>query len=136
MPAGNDTEISASVTRKVRLEDCASRWGNDGLDVLSTPAILGNMEQVCVDALQPHLEPGQMTVGVRVEMHHRAPTPLDDEVEYRVTVRTLAPRIEISFSVVDRAGTVVCSGTHQRAAIDAVAFKRKLAQLTSPISGN
>lgn len=136
MPVGNDAEISARVVRKVRVEECASCWGNDGLDVLSTPAILGNMEQVCVDTLQPYLEPGQMTVGVRVEMHHRAPTPLDDEVEYRVTVHTLRPKIEISFSVVDGAGNVVCSGTHQRAAVDAVAFKRKVTELTSPISGN
>jgi predicted thioesterase len=136
MQVGNDAVISANVVRKVQLEDCASRWGNDGLDVLSTPAILGNLEQVCVDALQPYLEQGQMTVGVRVEMHHRAPTPLDDEVEYRITVRTLQPKIEIEFSVVGGAGNVVCSGTHQRAVIDAVAFKRNLAELAGPISGN
>lgn len=115
--------LTGSARQIVRQRDCASQWGNDGLHVLSTPAILGTMEQVCVDALTPALAPGQMTVGVRVDMHHRAPTPLGAEVEYRITVTGVDRKIRIAFTVTDTEGTVVCTGTHERAVIEVAAFQ-------------
>ncbi|GAA4539566.1 thioesterase family protein [Amycolatopsis samaneae] len=127
-----DVDFSSTVTKVVEPADCASRWGNDGLNVLSTPAILGNMEQACVDALQAHLAPGEMTVGVKVEMHHRAPTPLGAEVEYRISVRGDHPKFEVDFSVVDSAGTVVCEGKHRRAAVRVAAFVAKLEEVGRP----
>jgi predicted thioesterase len=118
---------TATARRTVEERDCATQWGNDGLHVLSTPAILGTMEQLCVQLLAPTLHAGQMTVGVRAELHHRAPTPLGAAVAYTVTVTEAARRIRIAFTVTDDAGTVVCTGTHDRAVIEVAAFQAALA---------
>jgi fluoroacetyl-CoA thioesterase len=108
---------STRTSRVVRAEDCATRWGNAGLEVLSTPAILGTMEQVCVDLAAAFLEDGEMTVGTRVEMTHEAATREGAEVMYDVTLTRAGRRIEVGFTVTDTDGTVVSRGRHQRAVI-------------------
>lgn len=107
----------ATVVRIVRPEDCATRWGNEGLNVLSTPAILGTMEQACVELIAPCLRPGEMTVGTQVEMTHLAATPEGDEVSYDIALVLTGKRIQVEFTVTDTSGTVVSQGRHGRAIV-------------------
>ncbi|RCV48915.1 thioesterase family protein [Marinitenerispora sediminis] len=109
--------LRAATTRTVRPEDCATQWGNDGLEVLSTPAILGHTERLCAEAMAPYLEPGEMSVGVQVEMHHRAPAPVGGKVDYRITAPAVDRRTEFGFEVRDEADNVICNGTHLRAVV-------------------
>lgn len=118
-------EGQASVV--VEENDCAVRWGNEALYVLSTPAILGAMEKLCVDLMTPRLAPGEMTVGVDVQLAHMAPTPMGDTVTYRVTLIRDGRNIAVEFTATDSRGTVVSSGTHRRAVIDRDRFLAKLA---------
>lgn len=111
----------------VRAQDCATQWGNEGLTVLSTPAILGIMEQTCVDVLAPTLEPDQMTVGVEVHMHHTAPAALDETDTFEVSLVRTGRNIEVEFSVTDAAGTVVSNGSHRRTVISKTRFLDRLA---------
>ena len=46
MPIPSDLRARESV--RVAPADCASVWGNDNLQVLSTPAMLGHVERLCV----------------------------------------------------------------------------------------
>ena len=126
-----NTEIKASCHRVVQPGDCATQWGNAGLEVLSTPAILGNMERLCAEALTGYLESDEMTVGVAATLNHRAPTPLGATVEYRVRTAGVDRKIGFEFEVRDAHGTVVCDGTHLRAVIDATGFRRKVAELAA-----
>jgi fluoroacetyl-CoA thioesterase len=119
--------IEGRSSRVVEEKDCASRWGNEDLHVLSTPAILGTMEQVCVDVLAPTLEAGEMTVGVSVQMSHLAPTPLGDTVAYDVVVARRGRHINVEFVVTDSRGTVISKGHHERALINKDKFLNRLA---------
>ncbi|TYB46399.1 thioesterase family protein [Actinomadura chibensis] len=113
--------------RTVTAEESAERWGNTGLDVLSTPAILGHVEQLCDAAMKPRIAEGQMTVGVAITLHHRAPVRVGRTVEYQVDAPGFARRMEFAFRLLDESGQTVCSGTHERAVIDVDAFKARMA---------
>ena len=109
-----------------RPEDSAERWGNLGLPVLSTPAILGHMEMVCVRMITPHLAPDQMTVGVAVELRHLAPVPIGEPVDIVVRAADLGRRITVTFTVTDRHGQLVADGTHRRAVVNATEFRSRV----------
>lgn len=121
--------IEGSGSKLVEEDDCATRWGNEGLHVLSTPSILGSMEKVCVDLMAPKLEPGEMTVGVDVQLAHLAPTPKGDTVTFEVVMRRDGRTIDVEFVATDSRGTVVSKGTHKRAIINKDRFLAKLAAM-------
>ncbi|MFI6519872.1 aminotransferase class III-fold pyridoxal phosphate-dependent enzyme [Spirillospora sp. NPDC050679] len=121
------TPLRATASRVVRPEDCATRWGNEGLEVLSTPAILGDMERLCAEEMGRFLGPGQMSVGVTVTMNHRAAAPVGATVHYEVTTTAVDRRTEFAFTVRDEAGTVLCDGDHLRAVVGLERFRARLA---------
>ncbi|GGV02263.1 hypothetical protein GCM10010211_82010 [Streptomyces albospinus] len=114
-------------TRQVTDADSAERWGNVGLPVLSTPAILGTVEVLCDALMKKHLDAGQMTVGVSATMQHRAPVKVGRTIEYEISAPAFARRMEFSFRVLDEAGEAVSVGTHERAVIDVQKFTSRLA---------
>ncbi|WP_083999919.1 thioesterase family protein [Actinomadura kijaniata] len=118
--------VDARRTITVAPADCATQWGNDDLEVLSTPAILGHMERLCVTAVAPHLRSGQMTVGVSVEMRHLAPTPVGEKVEFHITTALTGRRFTVTFTAADSAGRVLATGTHDRAIVDEAAFRARI----------
>lgn len=109
-------------------KDCATQWGNDGLEVLSTPAILGAMERICVEALKPALNDGEMTVGIAVRMNHRAAVPLGEFVTYEIEGAIDGKRVGVDFRVTRDDGTVVSDGHHSRAIVDADRFVSRIAR--------
>ncbi|MBN6053617.1 thioesterase, partial [Nonomuraea sp. RK-328] len=60
----------------VEREDTAQQVGSGDVPVLATPRLLTFAEMATVQAVHPHLAPGQSTVGTRVELEHLAPSPL------------------------------------------------------------
>ena len=118
--------IRASRVLVVTTPDCASQWGNDGLHVLSTPAILGNMERLCVEALAPYLAAGQMTVGTAVSMRHLIPASIGEAVTYEIAADAFDRKMSFSFRATDSSGQLLSDGTHQRAVVDQAAFLARL----------
>lgn len=107
--------------------DCATRWGNEGLLAFSTPAMLGHMERVCVEALGPRLPAGAMTVGTSATLRHLAPTPAGAEV--RIRVRLTEPgerRLLFAFEADDPWGRIG-EGVHERHVVDEASFRERLA---------
>jgi fluoroacetyl-CoA thioesterase len=107
-------------------DESAEKWGNSGIDVLSTPSILGRVEVLCHTAMAPYLDDGQMTVGVSALINHRAPVPVGRAVEYRVSAPAFTGKTVFSFEVRTETGDVACDGTHERAVIDAARFLKRL----------
>lgn len=107
-------------------DDSASRWGNPGVEVLSTPAILGHVERLCADLLEPHLAPGQMTVGVQAVMNHRAPARVGEVVVIEATAAGSGSQPRFDFAVKNADGSVLCDGVHQRAVVDADRFRARV----------
>ncbi|NLY08724.1 MAG: thioesterase family protein [Tissierellia bacterium] len=64
----------------ITTEMTAAKLGNKGVEVFSTPEMLGLMEMTCKKSVDPFLEPGQGTVGISVELKHLAATPVGMEV--------------------------------------------------------
>src|SRR5687768_16264582 len=109
-------------------EDSSSRWGNAGLEVLSTPAILGHVESLCAELLAPYLVTGEITVGVAVALTHRAPARVGDAVVINVAASSTSPRTEFQFEVRDVHGNILCDGVHGRAAVEADRFRARLSR--------
>ncbi|MEV0134007.1 hotdog domain-containing protein [Dactylosporangium sp. NPDC050688] len=120
--------ISGTRRLTVAPEDSASRWGNPGVEVLSTPAILGHVESLCADLLEPHLAPGEMSVGVQVVMNHRAPARIGDEVLIEALAAEAGPRPRFEFRVRGANGSVLCDGDHRRAVVAVAQFRARLAE--------
>jgi fluoroacetyl-CoA thioesterase len=90
----------------------------DPIRVLATPEMIRLIEQTAIQAVQPALNPGQTTVGTRVDVAHLAATP--EGMTVTVTVElTAVDRRRLTFRAevhdeVEKVG----EGTHERFIID------------------
>ena len=68
-------------------ETHAIDFAEDGMpSVLSTPWLIWFMEHSAREAMLPHLEHRESTVGIAVEIEHLAPTPTGNRVTCRAQV--------------------------------------------------
>lgn len=118
--------ITLEQKRIVSEEDSITFLGTDVKPSLSTPRMILWMEFAARDGVLPHLEAGQDTVGVRVDVRHLAATPLGQEVTYRATVLKVEGR-QLTFEVEAHDGTeTVGKGIHERYIIDVKRFAEGL----------
>lgn len=66
--------------------------------VYATPELVRDIERTCREALLAHLDAGEDSVGMRVELNHLAPTPLDMWVELTATIADIKGRL-VTFEV-------------------------------------
>lgn len=108
----------------------AAAVGSGGLDVFSTPAMIGLMEMACKLCAQKELEDSLGTVGISISVKHKAATPIGMEV-----------RCECELVEIDRSRLVfnvkcfdeleeIGEGIHERFIIDNAKF---LANVNSKI---
>lgn len=100
--------------------------------VYATPRIISDVEYTCRDFLLRHLDPGEDSVGTRVNVEHLGPALLGAEVSIDVTVAAVdGRRVTFAATVKDGADEVL-RGTHERfvVAVDKVRERllRKRAQ--------
>jgi predicted thioesterase len=118
--------ISIEQKRQVLDADSIKFLGEAVLPSLSTPSMIQWMEIACRDLVQPHLESGQDTVGVAVNIEHLAAAPLGAQVLYRSSVSALEGR-RVSFAVEALDGPeIIGKGTHDRFIIDIERFAQRL----------
>jgi len=97
-------------------------------EVFATGFMIALMEWTCLKALAPHLDEGEGSVGIHVDVSHDAATPIG----HTVTVDVEATEVEgrkVWFSVrahdgVDQIG----EGYHQRAIVKWDSFEKKIAE--------
>lgn len=95
-----------------------------GPGVLSTPFMIGLMEQTSLRSVMPSLDENEQTVGTMVHIWHRAAVKIGE------TVKIYAKLIErdrrkLLFEVkVTWGDTVIGDGTHERFVIDLSKFKK------------
>ena len=118
--------IELQQKRVVRRDDCITFLGADVRPSLATPSMIGWMEICCRDALLKHLEEGQDSVGVRVNVEHLAATPMGQSVTYTAKVIAVdRRRVEFEVEAAD-AAEVVGRGTHERFVVDIERFAARL----------
>jgi predicted thioesterase len=87
-------------------------------EVLATSRVIGLMEVSAARLLQPLLKPGELSVGVGIDIKHFAPTPVGEDVKVVATFLEPDGKLYLfEVEVFDRAGKVA-SGKHTRAIVD------------------
>jgi fluoroacetyl-CoA thioesterase len=95
----------------------ASAVGNVGVHVVSTPSLIGFLEQTSHRAILPFVEEGEVSVGTRVEVDHLAAAHVGQMIHTRACVEAVEGR-RITFAVEARQGDrLVMKGRHGRAVV-------------------
>ena len=102
----------------------------EALRVYSTPSMLRDIEQTCREVILSHLDEGEDTVGVRVELEHLGATLLDSWVEIEARVTSVeGPRVDLEVEVRDELGETVGRAKHGRFVVEVERQRRRLERL-------
>ncbi len=95
--------------------------------VYATPMLVRDIEVTCREFLLGHLDPGEDSVGTRVEIDHLAATLMGMEVEVSVSVAEVKGRL-VTFAVEAHDGIdAICRGRHMRFVVDVSQTEARLA---------
>jgi fluoroacetyl-CoA thioesterase len=96
-------------------------------EVFATGFLVGLMEWTCVQLLEPHLESGEGSLGVHIDVSHKAATPpgLTVTVEAEC-VEVRGPRARFKLTAHDGVDEIG-SGTHERFIVAWDRFNRGIA---------
>ena len=98
----------------------------EAVRVYATPALVLDIERICRELLLEHCDPGEDSVGTRIEIDHLAATLLDQWVDITVTVDEVTRR-KIGFTVaVADAVEAVARGRHGRFVVDVARTEERL----------
>ena len=109
----------------VTQHNTANAIGSGLVPVFATPYMIALMENAAVNAVQTGLEPGQGTVGTRLEVTHDAATPVGMKVWAEAELTALEGK-KLTFAVraFDEAGPIG-GGVHERFIITVDRFLAK-----------
>jgi predicted thioesterase len=112
----------ASWQRQVEPDMTADRWGNKGVMVLATPHLVGLFEGTAIRAIKDKLEPGQSSVGTRVDIRHLKATRVGDTLTLTAEVTAVEGR-RVTFLVrAEDSEGVAGEGVHERVLVDLERF--------------
>jgi fluoroacetyl-CoA thioesterase len=120
--------LQAEVAHLVTDEDTALAVGSGDVPVLATPRLLALAEAATVATVREQLPPGQTTVGTKVELEHRWPTPVAVRIAVNATLTEVDGRL-LRFKIVAEHpdGRVVAAGTVNRVIVDRMRFLHRAA---------
>ena len=119
--------LAGRVTLTVGDADTAPALGSGDVPVLATPRVVALMEAATVAATVATLEPGNTTVGTRVELDHLAATAVGRQVVAEARLIAVDGR-RLTFEVALHDGdTVVAQGRVERVVVDRDRFLGRLA---------
>lgn len=118
--------LRAAHTVATTERDSAEAFGNPGVRVVATPALIGFLETAAHRCLESVYEPGEGSVGTHVDVRHLAAAPAGATIDAAAEVTTVEGR-RIRFAVMARWGeAVLMQGTHERAVVDLARFLARL----------
>ncbi len=102
--------------------------------VFATAYMVGFIEWACIEAINPHLDEGEQSVGTHICVSHVAATPVGTDIHAVVTLDKIEGR-KLSFTVEahDEEG-LIGKGTHERAVINPEKFRAKMAEKQQSLS--
>ena len=110
--------------------ETAAAFGNTGVDVVSTQALIVYLEHACHTLMAPNFQPGEGSVGFRVEVAHLAPAFPGAPVDVEATLARAEGR-ELEFKVTLTQGArEVMRGSHTRVLVDLARFRAKAGELS------
>jgi len=107
-------------------DNTALALGSGDVPVYATPALVALVERAAVNALAPHLAPGETTVGIRIELSHTAATPPGMAVRAEAELTAVeGRRLTFRLAAFD-AREQIGEGQHQRVLLRRDRFLAKL----------
>lgn len=95
--------------------------------VYATPMLVLDIEVACRELLLEHLDPGEDSVGTRIELDHMAATLLGMPVELKVTIAEVKGRA-VTLEIEGHDGVdAICRGRHHRFVVDVAQTAARLA---------
>ena len=117
MEKGAKGEFVYTVLQQDLASEVAVGTEDEFPEVLATSRMIGLMEVSAARLLKPLLKPGELSVGVGIDIKHFAPTPVGEEVKVVATFLEPDGKLYLfEVEVFDRAGKVA-SGKHTRAIV-------------------
>jgi fluoroacetyl-CoA thioesterase len=127
--------LIGEATLVVATPHTASHLGSGGVDVLATPIMIALMEDAARTLVDHELDPGQMSVGVNLNVTHLAATPLGMRVTARAKLLAVDGR-KLNFEVeAHDEREKIGEGTHTRAIINLDRFMARAKEKAETISG-
>ncbi len=120
-----ETGIKGSKEIVVTEDMSADRMGSGLLEVYATPSLIALAEETAWRSVADRLEPGQGTVGTKLDVAHIAATPIGMKVRCETElVEVDRRRLVFKVFVYDEVEKVA-EGTHERFIIDSDRFLEK-----------
>lgn len=113
--------MAVTVTHVVGAEHTARAVGSGDLEVLGTPVVIAWLEEATCAVLD--LKPEQSSVGTRIEIDHRAPSPVGATITATAALAHQDGRLHrFQVAAHDERGTLVASGEIRRIVVDRERF--------------
>lgn len=120
--------LSARVELTVTDADTAQAVGSGDVPVLGTPRVLALAEAATVAATATRMPAGSTTVGVRVELDHRAATPVGRTVVAQARLTKVEGRRLLFEVAVVEGDDTVAEGRVERLLVDRQRFVERAAR--------
>lgn len=118
--------LTYTSTTVVDNSNTAVALGSGDMDVFATPAMVALMENAAMNAVAPHLEQDQTTVGTQITTSHIKASALGATISATATLTAVDGR-SLTFSIVASEGDkTIGEGTHTRFIVDRERFLAKL----------
>jgi fluoroacetyl-CoA thioesterase len=98
----------------------------DDCRVYATPRIISDVEYNCREFLLAHLDPGEDSVGTKVNWEHVGPALLGAEVTLSIKVLQADGRRVVFEAKVDDGADAIAHGTHERFVVDVQKLRERL----------
>jgi predicted thioesterase len=114
-------------TRKITVDEprVISFMGDD-CRVYATPRIISDVEYTCREFLLAHLDPGEDSVGTKVNWEHVGPALLGAGVTLSIKILQVDGRRVVFEAKVDDGADAVAHGTHERFIVDVQKLRERL----------
>jgi fluoroacetyl-CoA thioesterase len=104
----------ATLEREVTADVTADHFGNSGVYVFATPALIALLEETAIVCVKDFLAPGHGTVGTRVDVQHLAATPVGMKIRSRATLVEIDGRRLVFEVEADDEREPIARGRHER----------------------
>ena len=124
-----ETNLKIGMSNAVEMnsteETTALNMKSGSLKVLATPAMMCLMEQAAAELIEKNLPDDLTSVGISINVAHKAPTPIGLTVKAEAIITNIDGR-KISFEVKATDGVdEIGSGTHERFIVNKEKFQNK-----------
>ncbi len=118
--------LTFTSTTVVDNTNTAVALGSGDMEVFATPAMVALMENAAMNAVAPHLEAGQTTVGTEISTTHIKASALGATITATATLTAIEGR-KLTFAVTAHDGdNIIGEGTHTRFIVDRERFLAKV----------